>query len=85
MELGRVVATQGVLLAVSLSVVHDALYRHSQGDWGEVTEESKRQNDYALKNGDRIISSYRAPDGTVFWIITEYDRSCTTVLLPEEY
>ena len=50
-----------------------------------VSEDDWKENDNAVKNGERVLSSYRAPDGTKFWIITEWDRSYTTVLLPEEY
>jgi len=49
----------------------------SPSDW--------KQNDYALKHGLRLLSSYRSESGTKFWIITEADRSATTVLLPEDY
>ena len=85
LELGQVVATQGVLREIPSSSIYTALRRHSQGDWGEVCEDDWQLNDYALACGERIISSYRSPDGRKFWIITEWDRSCTTVLLPEEY
>ena len=84
-DLGQVVATQGVLSEIPSSNIYAALRRHSEGDWGEVSEEDRKRNDDAVKNGERIISSYRAFDGTKFWIITEWDRSYTTVLLPEEY
>ena len=61
------------------------LQRHVAGDWGEVCAEDKQSNDHALVEGTRILSAYRAADGTKFWIITEADRSVTTVLLPEDY
>jgi len=85
LELGQIVATKGVLAAVPESSIHDALGRHITGDWGDVCEEDRKQNDHAAKNGERILSSYRTPDGVKFWIITEWDRSYTTVLLPDEY
>lgn len=62
-----------------------ALSRHITGDWGEVDAEDKRANDQSLIDGSRLLSAYRSQDGTKFWIITEADRSVTTVLLPEEY
>ena len=55
------------------------------GDWGDVSDGDKRSNDEAVKDGDRILSAYHAPDKTKFWIITESDRSSTTFLLPDEY
>ena len=85
LELGRVVATPGVLDAVPEDYVLNALYRHASGEWGVVCEEDRKQNDYAAAHDERVHSAYLAPDGTKFWIITEWDRSCTTVLLPEEY
>ena len=85
LELGQVVATPGVLDAVPGDYVLNALNRHASGDWGVVCEEDRKQNDYAAEHDERVHSAYLAPDGTKFWIITEWDRSCTTVLLPEEY
>jgi len=65
--------------------VTNALYRHSKGDWGEVCEEDEAANDSALKNDQRLLSVYKSASGTKFWVITEWDRSVTTVLLPEDY
>ena len=62
-----------------------ALSRHLAGDWGDVCEEDRQENKLSLKEGFRLFSVYHAADGTKFWIITEADRSATTVLLPEEY
>lgn len=62
-----------------------ALSRHFNGDWGDLCGSDKIANDRALQYGDRLLSAYHAPDGTKFWIITEADRSCTTVLLPDDY
>ena len=53
--------------------------------WGDVSDADKRANYKAVKDGDRILSSYKSSDGLTFWIITEWDRSATTVLLPDEY
>lgn len=85
LKLGRLVATPGVLETISESCIFAALARHIQGDWGEVCETDRQLNDYALIHGERIHSAYRDAKGTKFWIITEWDRSVTTVLLPEEY
>jgi hypothetical protein len=82
--LGQIVATQGALDALPVSAIHQALDRHSFGDWGEVSEEDRMANDLAISDGSRLISVYRCQD-LPFWVITEADRSATTVLLPGEY
>jgi hypothetical protein len=61
------------------------LQRHAAGDWGEVDAHDKAENEYSLQQGFRLLSAYRLADGTKIWIITEADRSATTLLLPEEY
>ncbi|MBD3672761.1 MAG: hypothetical protein HUJ26_04470 [Planctomycetaceae bacterium] len=86
-SLGRVVATSGALDALetagdNLSVF---LSRHANGDWGLVSVEDAAMNDEALRHGDRVLSAYKTSLGTKLWIITEADRSATTVLLPSEY
>lgn len=82
--LGQVVITRNALDSLSKDAVYAALARHQVGDWGDVCEEDSGANDESLKDGSRILSVYR--DGeTTFWIITEADRSVTTVLLPEDY
>jgi len=55
------------------------------GDWGELTQEDIDENNRALKEGCRLLSAYRSTNRVKFWIITEWDRSVTTVLLPSEY
>lgn len=82
---GRLVATPAVLDAVSRSELLAAFQRHMRCDWGDVCEADWKQNDWALKNGERLLSSYRASNSTKFWIITERDRSYTTILLPSDY
>ena len=83
--LGRTLATPGVLKVTTEAERSIALNRHSHGDWGDVVEEDWRVNDQALQNGERLLSVYHTLSGTKFWIITEADRSATTVLLPSEY
>lgn len=61
------------------------LVRHIAGDWGEVDEQDRRENELSLIHGFRLLSAYTLNSGTKIWIITEADRSVTTVLLPEEY
>jgi hypothetical protein len=85
LELGRVVATSGALAHLTLDEVRDALVRHRAGDWGNVDPADRLANDAAVREGSRVLSSYLAKDATKFWVITEADRSATTVLLPEEY
>lgn len=66
--------------------VFRALSRHAQADWGDLCREDRERNDQALESGEeRLFSSYHTEDGTKFWIITEWDRSVTTILLPDEY
>ena len=61
------------------------LVRHIAGDWGDVGEHDRRENELSLVRGFRLLSAYTLNSGTKIWIITEADRSATTVLLPEEY
>jgi hypothetical protein len=86
LPLGRVVATPGALKLLLEAGGHpfDYLARHATGDWGELCDFDRRQNEIALREGYRIFSSYEMTTGRV-WIITEADRSVTTILLPEEY
>ncbi len=84
---GRIVATPGVLDAFqdNLAEASVSLRRHLIGDWGDLCDEDKRANAYALKTGERLLSAYHTSSGVKFYIITEADRSATTFLLPEEY
>ena len=84
--LGRVVATTGALkvLVESGEDPLSLLSRHCSGDWGELGAHDRRENKLSLKNGWRVLSSYPVGERKV-WIITEADRSVTTILLPEEY
>ena len=86
-ELGRVVATPGALAALEAADQRpeEFLARHVAGDWGEVPEEDKQENDFSVENGFRILSSYRTRKGAKIWIISEHDRSVTTILTPIEY
>jgi hypothetical protein len=61
------------------------LQRHLSGDWGDLSDDDRHQNDAALKQGDRLLSSYQVTPTLKLWIITEWDRSVTTLLLPNEY
>ncbi len=83
--LGRTLITPGALAELSQSDVQQGLARHLRGEWGDLCEDDKQANDDALKHGARLLSAYHTSSGVKFWIITEADRSATTVLLPEEY
>jgi len=83
--LGQIVATSNALAAIRPDEIAAGLKRHESGDWGEICGEDQQANDRALLEGERLFSAYRATNGTKFWIITEADRSVTTILLPEDY
>lgn len=84
-SLGRVVITRNAWHTLPMYEVIDALDRHVLGDWGDIDEQDRQQNEFSLREGCRLLSVYHTDDGTKFWIITEWDRSVTTVLLPEDY
>jgi len=88
-SLGRIVVTRGVndcmVIDTSFSLfIWESLKRHANCDWGELSTEDKRENDLSLDKGLRLFSAYRQGDFTI-WVITEADRSTTTILFPEEY
>jgi hypothetical protein len=85
--LGHTVATPGALEALS-DAGQDAaqfLRRHRSGDWGDLGEQGKRENEFSVDRELRVFSDYHLKDETKIWVITEADRSATTVLLPSEY
>lgn len=84
--LGQIVATPGALELLDQEAVNASLLleRHQSGDWGDVPEEDAEENQSFVANGNRILSSYAIGDERL-WIITEADRSSTTLLLPSEY
>jgi hypothetical protein len=87
LKLGQVVATPNALRALEEAnqVPEEFLARHAAGDWGEVGSEDWQENELSVREGFRVLSSYTLSTGTKIWIITEADRSATTVLLPEDY
>lgn len=84
-SLGQIVATPNALSHLTKQDIDAAIRRHVGGDWGDVCTDDAKENELSLKEGFRLLSVYRAENGTKFWIITEADRSATTVLLPEDY
>jgi len=82
-DLGYVVMTPGAA-ALEVDFI-PYLVRHAAGDWGNLDAFDRRQNDLAVQQGLRILSAYNIEKDTRIWIITESDRSATTVLLPSEY
>lgn len=81
--LGRTVATAGAI-ALGIDLSH-YLHRHHCGDWGDLCQDDKQVNENALIHGERILSCYQLPEGRKIYIITEWDRSSTCVMLSEDY
>ena len=86
-ELGQVVATPGALTALeeARQSAGELLSRHATGDWGDLSEEDRKENEFSLLHGFRLLSAYTLRNGTRIWAITEADHSSTCLLLPEEY
>jgi len=85
--LGRIVATPGALAALERAQQSPTCFlaRHASGDWGELEPTDVAENQYSIAHGFRLLSNYQTNAGDKLWIITEADRSATTLLLPEEY
>ena len=84
-SLGQLVATPNALNRIPNDEIVSALSRHVRGEWGDLDSHDLNANENALKHGGRLFSEYHSTDKIKFWIITEADRSVTTVLLPEDY
>jgi len=84
-RLGKIVATPNALSKLSQDDVLRGIQRHQSGDWGDVDAHDREANDRALTESTRLFSVYHSAAGLKFWIITEADRSVTTVLMPEDY
>ena len=85
--LGQLVATPGALAAIGVSGDDLSTYlaRHQSGDWGEIDAHDRKENQLSLEHSFRLMSVYSLNTGVKIWVITEADRSSTTVLLPDEY
>ena len=84
-SVGRLVITANAADTLHPEDVATAIRRHAAGDWGDLDEHDRRENELALTQGFRLFSVYRDRGGRKFYVITEHDRSVTTVLLPEDY
>lgn len=84
-ELGNLYVTANARDQLDGPSVQEALERHAKGDWGELDPHDNKANDRALCVGGRLFSAYADVSNVRFWIITEADRSCTTILLPADY
>ena len=84
-RLGHIVSTPNALEKITNDDILSAIRRHQSGDWGDVGSEDRLANDRSLIEGTRILSVYHSVTGLKFWIITEADRSVTTILMPEDY
>lgn len=82
---GQTVITKAAALELDQVDILLALQSHLSGDWGIIDDEDKDLNEKAIENGDRIFSAYKEGNGNKFYIITEADRSVTTILLPSDY
>lgn len=83
--LGNTCITRNAASSLSPIDIHVALSRHAKGDWGIVDDHDREANERALETGDRLVSVFRSEAGERFYVITEWDRSATTVLLPADY
>ena len=84
-RLGRIVSTPNALSQLTPEDILRGIKRHQAGDWGDVDEHDREENELSLTRGLRLLSVYHSDAGIKFRIITEADRSATTVLLPEDY
>ena len=86
-DLGQVVGTPGAIRALAEAEQDpvELLARHVTGDWGDLPDEAKAENELSVEKGYRVFSAYKLDTGVKVWVITEWDRSATTILLPVEY
>ena len=83
--LGQTMSTPGALEAIPPDEMLRAMQRHAAGDWGDCCADDWAENELSLREGFRLFSVYHTAAGRKFWIITEADRSATTILLPDDY
>lgn len=85
LPIGELCATKQALRSLASDSIVSALERHTHCDWGDVCDEDWQRNNDAIRNGNRILSVYCDPTVGEFWVLTEADRSYTTMMLPSEY
>ena len=85
LALGEVIVTHGAALKLPPEDITTAVQRHARADWGDIDFSDQQLNDLRLQEGGPVASIYTASNGLKFYVLTEADRSVTTVLLPEEY
>ncbi len=83
--LGNIYVTRAALGVLTITDMNNSLQRHVRGDWGNVGSDDWESNDIALSEGERLLSVYQSAAQEVYWIITEWDRKLTTILLPSDY
>lgn len=85
--LGDIVATCGISDLIAQGTINPMTYlaRHVRGDWGDLCDEDRKLNEHSVSGKGRLMSSYKITEQITLWIITEWDRSVTTLLLPSEY
>ena len=84
-RLGKLVSTPNALNQLTQDDILLAIQRHQAGDWGDVDEHDRRENEMSLQKDFRLFSVYHSSTGVKFWVTTEADRSVTTILMPEDY
>jgi hypothetical protein len=84
LPLGQLVITRAAAGRLTPDEIADGIVRHARGDWGDISPEDAAENELALREGFRLLSAYGRGERR-FWVITEADRSATTILLPEDY
>lgn len=84
-RLGRIITTPTALANLTQVDISTAIQRHQAGDWGDVDPHQREENELSLKEGLRLFSIYHSERRLRFWVMTEADRSVTTVLLPQDY
>ena len=84
-RLGHISTTPNTLEILTQQDILSAIQRHQAGDWGDVNQDDWHENEVSLEKGLRLWSAYHTTSGVKFWVITEADRSRTTILLPEDY
>lgn len=84
-KLGRILTTPNALSRLTIEDILLGIRQHQAGDWGDVSDEDRQENELSLKEGFRLWSVYHSAAGVKFWIITEADRRASTIQLPEDY